>query len=359
MVDELTEIKRRDSAMGISSFTLTRPSLCDTKRVSAGLPSYPGVRAGVDGYLGYFAASPWRVRICMIGKVLRDWERNIFRWLPLVLISLQANPALASPLPREKNPDGPGFVAELSAPESEVLAAVRSVVQDHIVHGTYQFEHERTLAGAEEADASSYFGEWRGEGKVFYKVRADVIAPRHFKESGDIGTITVRYVVQGLNTQRTRLRIDAIFIQTARRSAHPSDGTVESSEFKAIQETLHAAQLQAQEDREARAKREQEEAVRQSAQRDRAEAAAALDAAQSSEQEIEKQVRELRRQLLGRVVGRGASLKSAPFQSSAALQPLTGYTEVVLLIVTPHWYGIETPNGQHGWLRREDVEPLP
>jgi len=277
----------------------------------------------------------------------------------LAFVSLLAAPALSWPSPKEKGPEGPGFVTEITAPESEVLPAVQAVVRDQIIHGTYQFEHEKTLTGAAEASSSSYFGKWEGEGKVFYKVRAEVIAPRHFKESGDIGTITVRYIVQSINPQRTRLRIDAVFIQTARRSAHPSDGTVESSEFKAIQERLQAAQLQAQEAQEARAKREEEEAARQSEQRNRAEAAASLDAAQSSVQDLEKSIRDLRHQIEARIKDPGAPLKSAPFQSSASLQPLTAYTEVVLLIITPHWYGIETPNGQRGWVRRDQVEPLP
>jgi hypothetical protein len=29
------------------------------------------------------------------------------------------------------------------------------------------------------------------------------------------------------------------------------------------------------------------------------------------------------------------------------------------LIVTPHWYGVEIPNRQHGWLPLDQVEPLP
>jgi len=29
------------------------------------------------------------------------------------------------------------------------------------------------------------------------------------------------------------------------------------------------------------------------------------------------------------------------------------------LIVTPHWLGIETPEGRRGWLPVESLEPLP
>jgi hypothetical protein len=31
---------------------------------------------------------------------------------------------------------------------------------------------------------------------------------------------------------------------------------------------------------------------------------------------------------------------------------------VVILIVTPYWYGIETEDGLHGWLHREQLGPI-
>jgi hypothetical protein len=27
--------------------------------------------------------------------------------------------------------------------------------------------------------------------------------------------------------------------------------------------------------------------------------------------------------------------------------------------VTPYWYGVETTDGQHGWIKRQQLEPLP
>ena len=52
----------------------------------------------------------------------------------------------------------------------------------------------------------------------------------------------------------------------------------------------------------------------------------------------------------------GADLKAAPFQSAASLKTLSAYTDVVILIVTPHWLGVETPEGQRGWLPQERLE---
>jgi hypothetical protein len=52
-------------------------------------------------------------------------------------------------------------------------------------------------------------------------------------------------------------------------------------------------------------------------------------------------------------------LKAAPFQSSAKVAALPAYTEVVIVIITPHWYGVQTPEGQRGWIAIEQLESLP
>ena len=57
------------------------------------------------------------------------------------------------------------------------------------------------------------------------------IAPRHFRESADQGTIAVRFVVTGVSPERTRLRIDAVFVEDAHRTVHASDGTVAKGAF--------------------------------------------------------------------------------------------------------------------------------
>jgi hypothetical protein len=38
---------------------------------------------------------------------------------------------------------------------------------------------------------------------------------------------------------------------------------------------------------------------------------------------------------------------------------LAAYSDVVIVIVTPHWYGIETSDGRRGWVPVDRVEPLP
>jgi hypothetical protein len=253
----------------------------------------------------------------------------------------------------------PGFVTEFAASIEDVLQAMQEVLQDQTIHGTQVFDREPTLTGAIVVESTPLFEPWKGQGKVFYKVRKDVIAPRHFRESADQGTIAVRYVVTSVSPERTRLRIDAIFIETARRAMHPSDGTVESSEYKEIQDHLHAIQFAEQEAADAQRRRESVDLARQTFIRQREDEAALLAAAQSSVQDLEQRVNSLRHEVERRIKAPGASLKAAPFSSAANVANLSAYTEVVIVIVTPHWYGVETPSGLRGWLPLDQLELLP
>jgi hypothetical protein len=203
------------------------------------------------------------------------------------------------------------------------------------------------------------FEQWKGEGSVYYKVRTDAIAPRHFLETGDQGTIAVRYVVTSVNENRTRLRIDAVFVENARRTVHPSDGTVEASEFKVFQERLQAIQLDEQEALDAKRRRDSIDLARHTLALQHEDESTRLAAAESSNQDLEQRVHSLRQELERRVKAPGADLKAAPFRSAANVTSVSAYTDVVIVIVTPRWYGIETPDGQRGWLPMDQLETLP
>jgi hypothetical protein len=232
-------------------------------------------------------------------------------------------------------------------------------LHDQIIHGTQVFDREPTLTGASVVQSTPLFPSWKGEDKVFYKVRTDAIAPRHFLESADRGTIAVRYVVTSVSPERTRLRIDAIFVETAHRAVHTSDGTVESSEFKAIQDHLQTIQSAVQQAAEAQRRRESIDLARQTFVREREDQATLLATAQSSVQDLERRVNSLRHEVERRVKAPGSALKAAPFGSAANIANLAAYTEVVIVIVTPHWYGVETPSGLRGWLPLDQLELLP
>jgi hypothetical protein len=251
------------------------------------------------------------------------------------------------------------FVTEFSVSLDDVLQALQEVLDDQIIHGTYVFEKEKTLTGAKVAESTPLFEPWKAAGKVFYKIRTDAIAPRHFWESADQGTIAVRYVVTSVAPDRTRLRIDAIFVEKSHRTVHPSDGTVESSEYKVIQDRLQAIQFAQQEAADAQRRREGIELARQTIVRQREDETTRLATAQSSTQDLEQRVQTLRHQVQQRVKAPGAALKAAPFRSAANVATLAAYTEVMIVIVTPRWLGIETPDGQRGWLPLDRLEPLP
>jgi hypothetical protein len=253
----------------------------------------------------------------------------------------------------------PGFVIEFAASTEDVLQGLQEVLQDQIIHGTQIFDREPTLTGAVVVESTPLFKPWKGEGKVFYKIRTNAIAPRHFQESADRGTIAIRYVVTSVSPERTRLRIDAIFVETARRSVHPSDGTVESTEYKAIQEHLRTIQFAAQEAAEAQRRRESVDLAKQTFIRERQDQATLLATAQSSVQDLEQRVNSLRHEVERRIKAPGATLKAAPFSSAANVANLAAHTDVVIVIVTPHWYGVETPSGMRGWLPLEQLELLP
>jgi hypothetical protein len=221
------------------------------------------------------------------------------------------------------------------------------------------FDREKTLTGAVTADSTRLFDRWEGGGKVFYKIRTEVIAPRHFLESADLGTIAVRYVLTRLNPERMRLRIDAIFVEKAHRAAHVSDGTVESSEYKVIQDRLQAIESAEQDAADAERHRDSVALAQQSLQRQSQDESTQLAVAQSSVQDLERRLDTLRHEVERRVKAPGASLKAAPFRAAANLADLAAYTEVVIAIVTPHWLGVETPQGQRGWLPLDQLESLP
>ena len=302
----------------------------------AGL-KHPGIRM----QSGNCGERHWRIFICYF-----------------VFACLSGVPTRANS-PRGDQIPSPGFSAELSGSSAEVIQALNEVLEDQIIHGTHVFDKEPTLTGARVAASTPLFEPWNGPGRVFYKIRKDVVAPRHFRESEDMGTIAVRYVVTSAGEVHTRIHIAAIFVETAHRRVHASDGTVESSEFKAIQEHLQAIQFAAQEAADAKRRRDSAELVRQTAIRQREDETTRLAAAQSSVQDLQQRISAMRHEVERRVKAPGADLKAAPFRAAAKVKALAAYTEVVVVIVTPHWYGVETPDGQRGWMPVDQLETLP
>jgi hypothetical protein len=277
---------------------------------------------------------------------------------------------------------GAGLIVNVPLPEPEVAQVVEDVAQNTFIRGTKEYNKDEYVAGAVAATSTPVFPAWTEGGKVFYKVRKQALDPRNFKDSGDVGTLAVRYVVQPQGDKNTVLRIDALFVEDFRHSVHQSNGSVESSEYKDIQDRLQAVELMKKENAEAEQAKQERLAKKNFGMGDDTvllstppstavqtspappaptsvtpqPSAAAYD---QSPESLEQHVAELRREVERLVKKPGAPLKSAPFHTASTLKSLEPGVEVIILISTPYWYGIETHDGQHGWLRRDQLEQLP
>lgn len=277
---------------------------------------------------------------------------------------------------REKNATeyGTGLIVNVPFPENEVAQVVQEVIQNGIIRGTKEYNKDEYITGANPSTSTKVFPQWTEGGKAFYKVRLKALDPRNFKDSSDVGTLAVRYVVQAQGEKNTVLRIDARFVEDFRHSGHPSNGSVEGAEYKDIHDHLEALELMKAQTVEAqKEKQEQAAKMQSSAPIDTTPATVAsvapantgsTDAAnnhdgQASPQTLEQHVQDLRRQVQRLVKAPGAPLQSAPFHTATTLQSLAADTEVLIVVSTPYWYGVETHEGQHGWILRDELEPMP
>jgi len=277
---------------------------------------------------------------------------------------------------KDKTDYGTGLIVNIPVVESEVAQVVADVAQNGIIRGTKEYNKDEYVTGAVAAGTCRAFPEWTDGGKVFFKVRAQALDPRNFKDSSDVGTLAVRYVVQGQGDKNTVLRIDAIFVEDFRHNAHLSNGSVETAEYKDIKDRLDAIELMKTQTAEAEKERQEQLAKKQQLRMavDVPHVATPQTAVEGtgvqgntspvvagppSAQTLAQHVQDLRRQVERLVKAPGAPLKSAPFHTASTLQSLASGTEVLILISTPYWYGVETRDGQHGWIPRDQLEQLP
>lgn len=330
--------------------------------------------AGRQGESG-FARGPLRVS---------RFRHLAAKSLIFLLLSLLFAASAAIPVSGRAKKDslayGEGLIVNIPMPEPEVARVVEEIAGNTIIRGTKEYNKDEFVSGAVAATSTTVFPEWTEGGKVFYKVRKQALDPRNFKDSSDIGTLAVRYIVQEQGFENTVLRIDAVFVEDFKRTSHPSDGSVENEEYKDIREHLdavelmkkeNAAALQAKQDRMAKENfgLGSDTVVLSTPPRDipaqdanlekKSSPASASATFDESAESLEQHLTELRRQVERLVKKPGAPLKSAPFHSASTLKSLDPGAEVLILISTPYWYGIETHDGQHGWLQRDQLEQVP
>jgi len=313
---------------------------------------------------------------------LRRFGRPLFAILAVVLAAgFSGWPTSLAAREKDATQYGMGFIVNLPFPEAEVTQVVQEIVQNGIIRGTKEYNKDEFVSGAEVATSTRVFPAWTESGKAFYKVRRNALDPRNFKNSGDVGTLAVRYVVQGQDEKHTVLRIDAIFVEDFRHVAHASNGSVEGAEYKDIHDHLDSIELMKTEAAEAeKTKQESSSKKQQVAFKDETgdpsiqpppspkvseppstppQIVDPTSVEPAPSMSLEQRVHTLKQQVERIVKAPGAPLKSAPFHSASTLQALSSGAEVLIVITTPYWFGVETRDGQHGWVQRDELEMLP
>jgi hypothetical protein len=272
---------------------------------------------------------------------------------------------------------GSGLIVNVPFVENEVVQVVQDVIQNGIIRGSKEYNKDEYITGATAADSTRAFKEWTDGGKVFYKVRLKTLDPQNFKNTNDSGTLAVRYVVQGQADNHTVLHIDAVFVEDFRHVTHASNGSVEGAEYKSIHDRLEALALMKNQTADAEREKLAHNSATQLTDVPAVEMSSSVSnpapsvpvnssptpvvpaGTETAPQTLEQRVQDLRRQVQRLVKSPGAPLKSAPFHTASTLQSLSAGTEVLVEISTPYWLGVETHEGQHGWILRDELEQLP
>ena len=279
-------------------------------------------------------------------------------FLCLILVAVVIGGVFISPsaLARSKS-NGNGLSVEINHPVEQVLRIVREVVADGFIRGTSQYKDSAQLEGAVTANSSSVFKPWAQDGTVLYKVRPHTLSPDHFDESGDEGTVVVRYIVQSIGPNTTRLRIDAVFQESARRTIHPSDGTPENGEFLAIEAKIKdVEEKEAQSQREAGMARQVEQVEKLQATLDQE--SAELNTIKARQAEVQQQIQASQRNKAAHIRTLTADLKASPYNQSRTLQALSQGDTVTILRQTSNWCEVIAPNGDQGWIYRLMIEVI-
>jgi hypothetical protein len=138
---------------------------------------------------------------------------------------------------------------------------------------------------------------------------------------------------------------------------------VEGSEYAAVQDHVKTIQADRRQEREAEhevaAQRPIEEHVKPGVDTPTALPADVSDTSGTvSAQELQKQVRALRQRVELRVKDSGATLKSAPFKSATTIATLPPNSDVLIVVLTSYWFGVETVDGHHGWVHHSQLESI-
>lgn len=271
---------------------------------------------------------------------------------------------------RTREKAAPSFTIDVDKPFEQVVPVVEDVARGGVIRGTFEYAGDEQLEGAQFSQTAKFFPAWPGDGKVFYKYRERTLAPKHFIDSNDVGTVAVRYVVQNSGPGSTRLTIDAIFVENGGHHGHPSDGYVETCEFAEIGKRLKEYEQQGTpgSSSEFSSSKEGKPGVpgpgtgssgASDIQRAIADQKAQLATETANLQKLEDQSRQIRTSEFVRVRSERAELKASPYSHARVIEALKQGEQVTVLARSTYWFRVRSEDGQEGWLHHSAVEAQP
>jgi len=312
------------------------------------------------------AGSFWQGSRQRLGAAGRVWQLSVAPAVFLLLCGIGYG--------RTREKAAPSFTIDVDEPYSRVVAVVEEVARSSVIKGTFEYAGDDQLTGAQFQTNSRLFPAWTRAGKVFFKVRSRTLAPKHFIQSNDVGSVAVRYVVQENGANSTRLVIDAVFVENGGHHGHPSDGYVETCEFAEIgkrlkefdqQRTLRASGHEFSPNRESSSQPDKpvEKEVDSSATTDIrraiAEQESQLAVDTTNLRQLEEQARKLRASEFVRISAERAELKVSPYSHARVVTALKQGQEVTVLVKSAYWFRVRSEDGQEGWVSHSAVEAQP
>jgi hypothetical protein len=274
---------------------------------------------------------------------------------------------------RTRETAAPSFTIDVDQPFSQVVTVVEDNARSSVIKGTFEYAGDDQLTGAQFEESSRLFPTWSGAGRVFYKVRSKTLAPKHFINSNDVGTVAVRYVVQDNGARSTRLVIDALFVENGGHHGHPSDGYVETCEFAEIgkrlkerdlEQTLRASGHEFSPTRESSSQPENTlEPTDSNAAADiwRAisDQRSRLAADTAKLKQFEAQAHKLRAAEFVRIRAERVELRASPYSHARVIEALKLGQEVTVLAKSAYWCRVRAEDGQEGWAQYSALELQP
>jgi SH3 domain-containing protein len=250
-----------------------------------------------------------------------------------------------------------GFSVDLETAPDTVIQIVKGVANDTVIRGTAMYAKDVEIDDADSPKSSTVLPPPAGSAQVFYKVKDKVISPAHFPAANDIGSLTIRYVVEAVNPKRSRLSIDSVFVTDAGHHLYASDGSVETAEYAEI-----ITQIKALESPKVRHHSPQSAAnagqETLGLQNTLADEQSRLAEAKAAEQKLQERIKQLQFNTEGRVRGQAVPLKASPYDHASTVLKLDKGLTVTVLTTTKYWYRVRTAKGDEGWIYYVFLEPL-